>query len=84
MSPGEFIPIAEAGGLGPQMDRYVIRRVAEIAASVRANQELPLPIAVNITVNHFSDPAFADWLETILAEHDLPSKAIEQEITEGC
>lgn len=83
VSPGEFIPIAEAGGLGPQMDRYVIRRVSQIAAMMRANQNHPLPIAVNITANHFSDPAFADWLETILAEHDLPSNAIELEITEG-
>ncbi|MBY6072016.1 EAL domain-containing protein [Marinobacter salsuginis] len=83
VSPGEFIPIAEAGGLGPQMDRYVIRRVAGIAAAIRTNGEKPLPIAVNITANHFSDPAFADWLENILAEYSLPPSAIELEITEG-
>jgi len=83
VSPGEFIPIAEAGGLGPELDRYILRKVVDIACSMRASGEAPLPIAVNITGNHFADATFYDCIVHKLSKCPLPSNAIELEITEG-
>jgi len=83
VSPAEFIAVAEAGGLGPAVDRYVIRKVAEIASVMRDSSEETLPIAVNITADHFAEPAFFDWLSAVLDEFGLLPSAIELEITEG-
>lgn len=83
VSPAEFIPVAEAGGLGPAMDRYVIRKVAAIAAAINDNGEESLPIAINITAHHFAEPAFSDLLSDVLSEFGLLASAIELEITEG-
>ncbi len=83
VSPAEFIPVAEAGGLGPELDRYILRKVADIACSMRASNEPPLPIAVNITANQFADSTFYDCIVQKLSKCDLPSSAIELEITEG-
>lgn len=83
ISPAEFIPVAEAGGLGPELDRYILRKVAAIASSIRERGEEPLPIAVNITANHFADSTFYDCLASKLNKFSLPSNAIELEITEG-
>ncbi len=83
VSPGEFIPVAEAAGLGPELDRYVLRKVAAIASSMWTSGEEALPIAVNITGNHFSDSAFYDTIVSKLQKFSLPPSAIELEITEG-
>lgn len=83
VSPGEFIPVAETGGLGPELDRYILRKVVDIACSMRSSGEEPLPIAVNITGNHFADARFYDSIVYALSKCSLPPNAIELEITEG-
>ncbi|WP_375172324.1 putative bifunctional diguanylate cyclase/phosphodiesterase [Marinobacter sp.] len=83
VSPGEFMPVVEAGGLGPEFDRYILRKVVDIACSMRSSGEEPLPIAVNITGNHFADSTFYDNIVHKLSKYSLPPSALELEITEG-
>lgn len=83
VSPAEFIPIAESTGLGVHIDRYVLRKVAEIIGKARAAGLHPQPIGVNITAGHFSDSSIFDYLSDLIVEFSLPASAIELEITEG-
>ncbi|MDV3504212.1 EAL domain-containing protein [Marinobacter sp. M-5] len=83
ISPADFIPVAEAAGMGPAMDRYILREVASILAGIRASLGSPEPIAVNITAHHFADPAFSTWLSGLIEEFGLTSSDLELEITEG-
>lgn len=83
VSPGEFVPVAEAAGMGPEFDRYILRKVAAIACSMRASNSEPLPIAVNITADHFAEPDFYEVITNKFETFGLPPSAIELEITEG-
>ena len=83
VSPGEFIPLAEASGLGPDLDHYIIRRVAKLVANISAAGTPCLPVAINITANHFSDEALFAHISQALDDYSLAPGAIELEITEG-
>ena len=83
ISPGEFVPIAESAGLGPQLDRFVLRRVAELIQEARLTSGHCPTIAVNITAGHFSDSDVFAYLRDLISEFDLDPSSIELEITEG-
>lgn len=80
ISPAEFIPVAEACGLGRDFDRYVIKKV--FAALARSKTPLP-PVAINITAQHFGHPNLFEFIHEALQEFELPASAIVLEITEG-
>ncbi|MDX1757181.1 MAG: EAL domain-containing protein [Marinobacter sp.] len=83
IAPAQFVPIAERSTLGQRLDRYVIRQVAALIADARGQgREVP-PIAINITASHFASLDLVDFLTHTLNTHQLPTTAIELEITEG-
>ncbi|WP_336366131.1 putative bifunctional diguanylate cyclase/phosphodiesterase [Marinobacter sp. C2H3] len=80
VSPGEFIPAAEATPMGEEIDGYVIDRVLALLA----DQKLPCAtVGVNITADHFAQPDFATSVIQKLRRHGLPGSALQLEITEG-
>lgn len=82
VSPAEFISVAEKSGLGPTLDQYIIKQVAVLITRIAETGETCLPIAINITANHFSDESLFTHVAKTLDEFDLPPSAIELEITE--
>jgi len=81
--PDEFVAVAEQSSLGFELDKYVIDGILSIVQENAANNRKVLPIAVNITANHFADTGFGVFLLNELAKRDLHPSAIELEITEG-
>lgn len=83
VSPAEFIPLVEHSKLGQRLDRYVIQKAMEVIRQVNDTGQGPLPIAINITPPHFSNPALADFILHQLEQSGLRPSLLEVELTEG-
>ena len=83
MSPAEFIPIAEQGGLIVDLGRAVQRLLLEqIAIWSRAGLRVPA-IAFNVSPRSIREPHFAGQLAEQLREFAVSSSLVQVEITEG-
>lgn len=80
VSPGVFVPIAEAAGLSFELDTYVFRNACEI---LEANPHFP-EIAVNISPLTLSRRELLPVLNGILQKYGVDKERISLEITEGC
>ena len=83
VSPAEFIPIAEAIGLGKELDRFMINQVVHHLAQRNQEGKSVLPIAVNITADHFSDVSLLSLVNQSLDLWQLSPANLVLEITEG-
>lgn len=83
ISPAEFVPIAEAIGLGKELDRYMINQVVHHQAQRYREGKPVLPIAVNITAAHFSDASLFNLMSQSLDLWQLQPSDLTLEITEG-
>ena len=83
VSPGEFIPIAENSGLIVQIDQWVLRAVLRQLKAWEAKGLPRLTVAVNISAQHFGQPAFASALERMVREAGVAPAALEIELTEA-
>ncbi|WP_375401791.1 putative bifunctional diguanylate cyclase/phosphodiesterase [uncultured Sphingomonas sp.] len=82
--PIAFVPVAEEIGLIRQIDRWVMREAC--AQLARWRERFPdgdLGMAVNTSASEFDDPEFLALLRSTLAEHGLPPRALQLEITES-
>lgn len=82
ISPGEFIPLAEATALMGELTDWVLRRVLH-DMSGWPYQWHTLRISVNTSPNSLHDPGFVGRLEALLAEFEILPQRIELEVTEG-
>jgi diguanylate cyclase (GGDEF)-like protein/PAS domain S-box-containing protein len=84
MSPGEFIPVAEArsmmAGLGDWVFRLACRQVREWRD---AGIVAPPRIAINLSAQQLGQPDLADQLCTALLEHGVEASCFELELTES-
>ncbi|HET8904206.1 MAG TPA: EAL domain-containing protein [Saccharospirillum sp.] len=83
VSPAEFVPIAEAIGLGKELDRFMINQVVHHQAERHKEGKSVLPIAVNITADHFSDVSLLNLVNQSLDLWTLSPSDLILEITEG-
>jgi diguanylate cyclase (GGDEF)-like protein/PAS domain S-box-containing protein len=82
VSPTVFIPIAEETGAIVALDRWVLREACGTAAQMRTL--IPdFRIAVNLSPRDLRETDFPDVVAAVLAEHDLPSRALVVEVTES-
>jgi EAL domain-containing protein (putative c-di-GMP-specific phosphodiesterase class I)/GGDEF domain-containing protein len=82
ISPGEFIPLAEATAVIDPLTAWVIdQAVGEAQGLVRAG--LAVGISLNVSPRNLRDQAFADRLLAALRHHDLAPDKLELELTEG-
>lgn len=79
VSPGLFIPIAEATGLIVPLGRSVL----EWACLEAASWSVPRTIAVNLSPAQFQGGALPRLVREMLAETGLPAERLELEVTEG-
>jgi diguanylate cyclase (GGDEF)-like protein len=79
ISPGEFVPVAEATGLIDALGVYVLRTACAAA------MEWPgtLRVAVNISPAQFREGNIDQIVEEVLQATRLPSQRLELEITES-
>jgi len=84
LSPGEFIPIAEASGLIADLGNEVMRLAARQLSLWAENERTRgLSISVNISARHFEKPDFVEKVAAVLAEYPLRPTALKLEITES-
>ena len=81
--PGNFIPAAERFNLMPNIDRWVIRNLFNVLASIPTQQQQTLPIfSINISGSSLSDDFFLKDVQDLLYQSGLPPHRFCFEITE--
>lgn len=85
VSPGEFIPVAEASTLILDIGAWVLREALTQAAEWHANfpDRNPVNVAVNISSRQFALPDFETQVADILHETGAAASTICLEITES-
>ncbi|OON41283.1 hypothetical protein BTJ39_04785 [Izhakiella australiensis] len=81
VSPARFIPLAEKTTLMPAISDWVINQAIQQLANWR-QQNIALPLSVNISVSDLGRANFADRLIAALARHGLSPQDIELECLE--
>ncbi|HBY39508.1 MAG TPA: bifunctional diguanylate cyclase/phosphodiesterase [Alteromonas sp.] len=82
VSPGTFIPLAEAHGLDGEIGLMALESACEYIAMMEA-EGLSVPMSVNISANQLLEPGFANIALSICDEHVVAPQMIEIEITES-
>lgn len=80
--PAAFLPVAEAAGLLPGVERLV-RRKAMAALRDWHAQGLQLQLSLNVSAAEFDSPQFATELAALVREAGLQPAMLVLEITEG-
>jgi diguanylate cyclase (GGDEF)-like protein len=80
--PDEFIPLAERSGLIAPLTSWLLGEALAQLARWR-ERGWDLGVAVNITVKDLCSDGFVDGVVAALAEHGLPTSALQLELTEG-
>ena len=83
ISPGQFIPIFEKNGFITKLDDYMITHTAELQAKWLAAGKKIVPVSVNVSRLHFSQPDLAEHINSLVDKYELPHKYIEIELTES-
>lgn len=78
LSPAAFIPLAEESGLITAVDRWVLRRACEDAASVSQGAK----VWVNMSLASLCEPSVLGHVEACLAASGLPASSLGIELTE--
>jgi diguanylate cyclase (GGDEF)-like protein len=83
ISPDQFIPMAESGGLINELGSWVIQQACSYCAKQRQQGYPNLRVAVNLSVMQFKDGHLQSIVENALDAADLPADALELELTES-
>lgn len=82
--PGEFIPLAEETGLILPLGDWVLQQAAALLRQWQDDPALAgLHLSVNVSARQFRDPAFGQRVQQALAQHGIPARLLELEITES-
>jgi len=80
VSPAEFIPVAEEGGLILAIGAWVLRTATVFAQGLARSD---VRVAVNLSARQFLDPDLVKIVESALAESGLAPARLELEVTES-
>jgi EAL domain-containing protein (putative c-di-GMP-specific phosphodiesterase class I) len=80
--PGEFIPIAERGGLIEPLTRYVLNEALR-QVHIWDSQGLRMGVAVNLSVRNLLDNNFPKEVQQLLHKWSVNPVRLELEITES-
>ncbi len=81
--PGEFIPLFEQNGFIVELDKYMLEEVCAVLRGWMDEGIACVPISVNFSRLHLSNPMFIFELERITDRYRVPRKFIEIELTEN-
>ena len=82
ISPGEFIPLAEATGQIIQLSEWIFEEAIETAASWRGTPLEGLTVAVNLSALQFKQSDLVGEVRRMLDRHAVDPTSLELEITE--
>jgi diguanylate cyclase (GGDEF)-like protein len=80
--PADFIALAEESTLIKRLTTYVLDRALRFCRDW-LDQQLRIPIAVNVSARSLCDPAFPDMVADRLTYADVPAELLTIELTEG-
>jgi len=81
LAPNEFIPVAEGTGLIVPLTLQVLRQALTQVAEWR-NAGNDFTVAVNLSPRCLAEPDLTERVLGMLAEHEVPARCLELEITE--
>jgi diguanylate cyclase (GGDEF)-like protein len=82
LGPSAFVPMAEETGLILPLGRFVLGKVCRQLRSIRDNQNVDLPISVNLSPRQFAESDLLSEVAGALDAACLPSELLKFEITE--
>ena len=80
--PMLFIPFAEQTGFVRQLTLWMFEEVARVWRGLQTDEQ-PLRIAINLSTRDLLDQEFPTKLDSLLAQHQVPTGAFCLEITES-
>ncbi|WP_231363523.1 EAL domain-containing protein [Thioalkalivibrio sulfidiphilus] len=84
VSPGEFIPVAEATGMILPLGDWVLRQACDrLAAWSRDPEMAGLVLAINVSVRQFRHPDFVSRVQDVLEDSGADPRRLEMELTES-
>ncbi|MFF5993906.1 EAL domain-containing protein [Lysinibacillus sp. KU-BSD001] len=83
VSPAEFIPIAERAGLVREIDLQIIEQVLQWFQQRQYEGKRIVPVAINISPEHFYHPHFVEELEQLIKKYYADPNYLIIEITEN-
>lgn len=82
LSPAHFMPAAEAFGLMPALDRWVIRHTLKFLAADPQRLKSISKCAINLSGASLSDPELAVYIGQQIKHYQVPADRLTFEITE--
>lgn len=83
ISPGEFIPIAEANGLIVELGSWVLDETCRIMRQWLDAAILVPHVSINVSPAQLWQPDFVETVQQTLERHRIPPRMIYLEVTEG-
>lgn len=85
VSPSEFIAVAEARGLMPQIGEWVLRTACQhLRHWKQVGVKYQGRVAVNVSARQLEDPYFLERVKRVLEETCVAPQLLELELTESC
>ncbi len=82
VSPASFVPITEEAGMAGDLSRLVLR-LACTQIQAWSAQGLDIPVAVNLSAQHFASDQAVQLVQEALEASGVPARLLEIEVTEG-
>ena len=84
VSPTQFIPLAEDGGLMPRLGAWVLRQACWDAAAHGSggSKDEAIYVAVNLSAHQVADDSIVEVVRSALHDSGLPAHRLMLEITE--
>ncbi len=82
LSPAHFIPLAEERQLIVAIGDWVLHEACRQSRAWLQAGLAPLPVAINLSAQHFAQPTLFAQVEHQLAQYRLPHTCLELELTE--
>ena len=83
VSPGRFIPIAEALGLMPEVGNWVLNEACRQLRVWLDQGRSGFTVAVNFSAQQLQRPEVVEQVREALARHRVPGRMLEIELTES-
>ena len=83
VSPADFIPIAEQAGLIREIDLQILQQILLWMQQRQYNGKKIVPVAINISPEHFYHTEFIDSLVSLLQQYYVDPHYIIIEVTES-
>lgn len=82
MSPGVFIPLAEASGFIVTLGTWVLEEAVR-QATLWQNRGTPVVVSINVSALQFQQPDFVDTVAAVIKVAELEPHLLELELTES-